>query len=139
MNSSRCRCESVRSIVLNATVVSLLAVFTSSAEAAISFLGVAAGDASTTNVTLWTRAVDDAAPANTSLAVDITTDSAFATGITHMPGACTTDSTKDYVCKVTLGDLKPNTVYYYRFVGPGGETSLIGRVKTAPASAVPVA
>ena len=27
----------------------------------------------------------------------------------------------------------PNTVYYYRFVGPAGEMSIVGRVKTAPA------
>jgi phosphodiesterase/alkaline phosphatase D-like protein len=83
-------------------------------------------------VILWTRAVDAAAPANTPLALDITTDPAFASGITHLPTACTTDSTKDYTCKVALGALASATVYFYRFVGPASETSIIGRVKTAP-------
>src|SRR6185503_15463926 len=46
--------------------------------------------------------------------------------------ACTTDSTRDYVCKLKLTGLVPNTVYFYHFVGPSNETSINGRFKTAP-------
>ncbi|NDJ10073.1 MAG: hypothetical protein EBY17_02635 [Acidobacteriia bacterium] len=102
------------------------------AVAGVSFLGVAAGDATSSSAVLWTRAVDAANPASALLKLDITTDSTFAAGVTRIL-ACTTDSTKDYTCKVDVGGLTSGTIYYYRFVGPGGEVSNIGRVKTAPA------
>ena len=132
MNKLRLRYANTRLTVLSIGLASLLTCLTPNANAALSFLGVAAGDATSTSVLFWTRVVDAAAPANTPLMLDITTDPTFATGVTHNPGACTTDSTKDYTCKVALGSLTPNTVYYYRFVGPASETSNIGRVKTAP-------
>ena len=116
-----------------ATILTLLAPLTStSAHGAVSFLGVAAGDAASTSVVLWTRAVDDTTPATTLLTLEMATDPAFASVALRMPGACTTDSTKDYVCKLQVGSLTPNTLYYYRFVAPAGETSIVGRVKTAP-------
>jgi len=115
-------------------LAALLALFTTS-QAAVSFLGVAAGDASTTSVTLWTRAVDSAAPANVSLMLNIGTDASFATGVTRIPG-CVTDSTKDYTCKLEIAGLADGTVYFYRFVGPTNELSNTGRFKTAPASSV---
>jgi phosphodiesterase/alkaline phosphatase D-like protein len=98
------------------------------AEAGVSFIGVAAGDASSTAVTLWTRAV----PEGTDLALEITTDRTFKTGVIHLPGACTTDPTTDFICKRTVRHLFPGTVYYYRFVASTGEMSIVGRVKTAP-------
>jgi phosphodiesterase/alkaline phosphatase D-like protein len=103
MDKTHLRSQAARRSVLNVVVASLFTIFTSNAEAAVSFLGVAAGDASSTKVTLWTRAVDSAAPANTTLTLQITTDPAFAAGITQLSGACTTDSTKDFVCKVAVG------------------------------------
>ena len=45
----------------------LLTLSTLPAFADVSFLGVAAGDASTIKATIWTRAVDSAAPAATAL------------------------------------------------------------------------
>ena len=132
MNRLRLRSKIVRQTIFSVGLASLFAFFATTAQAAVSFLGVAAGDATSTSVILWTRAVDTAAPANTLLALDMTTDPAFASGITHLAGACTTDSTKDYVCKLPVSGLAPNTVYFYRFVGPSNETSNIGRVKTAP-------
>src|SRR5262249_57997729 len=102
------------------------------AQAAVSFLGVASGDASTTSATFWTRAVDDTAPASISLALDTATDAAFSSGLVHRPNACTTDASKDYTCKITIVGLAPNTIYYYRFVAPGNLTSITGKIKTAP-------
>src|SRR6202011_1851503 len=61
-----------------------------------------------------------------------TTDPAFASATTRVTSTCTTDSTKDYVCKLQIGGLTSNTLYYYRFTAPAGETSIVGRVKTAP-------
>jgi alkaline phosphatase D len=113
----------------------LFATFAANAEAAIAVLGVAAGDASSTTVALWTRAVDVAAPATTLLTLLIGTDPSLATSVTVLPGACTTDATQDFVCKLDVGGLSANTVYFYRFVGPSNEQSLIGRFKwtsTAP-------
>jgi phosphodiesterase/alkaline phosphatase D-like protein len=132
MNNLRLRSDMTRQTVFGVGLASLLVIFTPNVQAAVSFLGVAAGDATSTSAIFWTRAVDSAAPANTPLMLDITSDPAFANGITHNPGACTTDSTRDYVCQAALSGLMPGTVYYYRFVGPASETSNIGRLKTAP-------
>jgi phosphodiesterase/alkaline phosphatase D-like protein len=121
-----------RRSVVNVGFAGLVAICSQHAQAAVSFLGVSAGDATTTSAVLWTRAVDDAAPANTILAVDITTDPAFMGATMRVANACTTDSGKDYVCKVQIASLTPNTLYYYRFIAPSGETSIVGRVKTAP-------
>jgi len=120
--------EALSAIVLPIGIASLFAVFTPRAEAAVSFLGVAAGDESSTSATLWTRAT----PANTTLALEITTDENFAKHITTISHVCITDSTQDSTCKSQIVDLSPQTVYYYRFVAPTGEKSNVGRVKTAP-------
>ena len=111
----------------------LLTLSTLPAFADVSFLGVAAGDASTTRATIWTRAVDTAAPAATPLTLQFSTDPTLATGIFTYSGS--TDAGKDYVLKLDATGLTPNTVYFYRFIGPAGETSVVGRVKTAPDAA----
>jgi phosphodiesterase/alkaline phosphatase D-like protein len=115
---------------LIAATVSLLGLSALPASAAVTFLGVASGDASSTGATFWTRALDSTAPANTALTLQITTDPTFATVSNTFN--CTTDSTKDYVGKLDVTGLVPNTVYYYRFVGPTSELSIVGKVKTAP-------
>ncbi len=102
-----------------------------SARAAVTFLGVAAGDATSTGATVWTRAVDGAAPAATPLTLQISTDPAFGTFST-LTG--TTDAAKDYTLKLDLTGLTAGTVYYYRFQGPGSELSITGRFRTAPAA-----
>src|SRR5262245_61091824 len=133
-----------RQTVLSVCVASFIAIFTLNAQAAVSFLGVAAGDATSTSAILWTRAVDSAAPTNTPLMLEYSTSPlpadpveplvALLRGITQKFGACTTDSSRDHVCKLKLDGLTPNTVYYYRFVGPAKGASIVGRFKTAPDS-----
>jgi len=105
------------------------------AYAAVSFLGVAAGDVSSDEAIVWTRAVDASAAANVTLQLD--TDPAFSNPATR---SGTTDANKDYTLKLDLTGLQPATVYYYRFVGPSSETSSVGKFKTAPAptTAAPV-
>ena len=146
MNRFCVHSDITRPTVLTVCLASFLAISTMNAQAAVSFLGVAAGDANTTSVTLWTRAVDSDAPANTPLMLEYSTAPipptllnpllAALIGVTQRPGACTTDSTKDYVCKLRLDGLASNTVYYYRFVGPSGELSIPGKFKTAPDATV---
>src|SRR5262249_12289254 len=128
MNRLRVHSEITRQTVLSVCFASFFAIFTLNAQGAVSFLGAAAGDATTTSAILWTRAVDSDAPANTPLMLEYSTVplppmvlnplSAALRGVTQRPGACITDSTKDYVCKLRVDGLAPNTVYFYRFVAP---------------------
>ena len=112
--------------------VSLWLACCSLANANLSFTGIAAGDATSTSATVWTRAVDDVAPAATDLTLQLATKSSFSKILSS--ASLATDPTKDYTAKVDLGNLKPETTYYYRFVGPSNEISNIGRFKTAPAA-----
>lgn len=112
--------------------VSLWLACCSLANANLSFTGIAAGDATSTSTTVWTRAVDDVAPAATDLTLQLATKSSFSKILSS--ASLATDPTKDYTAKVDLGNLKPETTYYYRFVGPSNEISNIGRFKTAPAA-----
>jgi len=113
--------------------VGLLAVIgtVSKATAAVTFLGVAAGDVSSTEATVWTRAVDEASPAAVSVTLQVSTTPSFTT-VSSLSG--NTDATKDYTVKFDFTGLGAGTVYYYRFVGPGGVTSITGKFKTAPAA-----
>ena len=101
------------------------------AEAAVSFLGVAAGDATSTGVTVWTRATDSVSTAGVPVTVQVSTDPQFAT-FSSLSG--TTDPTKDYTLKIDLAGLNPGTTYNYRFLGLNGELSNVGRFHTAPAA-----
>jgi len=102
-----------------------------SASASVSFLGVASGDAGMTAATLWTRAVDSAAPAETTLQAQISENASFTGDILTFP--VKTDGTKDYTAKVQATGLKPGTRYYYRF-SDGSVTSDVGIFKTAPSA-----
>src|SRR5258706_139976 len=107
----------------------------------ITFTGVAAGDATTTDAVLWTRAVDTSAPAAAALtALVAPNDPTVTTGVVTFSGS--TDPAKDYTAKVIASNLQPNTRYYYRFAASTDplNISIIGTFKTAPDanSAVPV-
>ena len=106
------------------------------ASAANSFLGVAAGDASSTDAILWTRCVDTNTPAVVSLTAQISINPAFGT---HTDFSVSTDATKDYTAKILATGLSAGTKYYYRFTD-GSVTSGVGTFKTAPAlnTAVPI-
>jgi phosphodiesterase/alkaline phosphatase D-like protein len=105
---------------------------TTGADADVTFLGVAAGDASTNDVIVWTRAKDEANPQPTAINVQISTDPTFTTGVTTLP-AGTAGSLTDYTVKSEVGSLQSGTVYYYRFqTTDGSVTSNVGKFKTAP-------
>lgn len=126
-----------RTTILSIVIASLLAIFTPSAEASFNFTGVAAGDASSTTITLWTRAADDAAPITATVTMQLATDGGFANIVAT--SSATTSASTDYTVKFTGTGLQPSTVYFYRFQS-GVVTSIVGRFKTAPApnAAAPV-
>jgi phosphodiesterase/alkaline phosphatase D-like protein len=110
-----------------------------SADASVSFLGVAAGDATTNDATVWTRAKDESSPGPTQLKVQITTDPNFITGVTTLL-AGTVDATTDYTVKTNIGNLHSASVYYYRFQTlDASVTSNIGKFKAAPDAKAKVA
>jgi acid phosphatase len=104
------------------------------------FLGAAAGDASSSEATLWTRAVDTNAPIALALTAQVSTDLSFGSGVTAQ--AVSTDTNKDYTAKITVSSLAPSTKYYYRFVYTNSAVtnySLTGTFKTAPTPGAAVA
>src|SRR5204863_1845320 len=88
--------------------------------------------ASINDVTVWTRAKDEANPLPTDVYVQISTDSQFEKNvITAIAGTAAAET--DYTVKANIGNLSPGTVYYYRFQAPGAPApSIVGRFKTAP-------
>src|SRR6266542_6087090 len=105
---------------------------TTTADADVAFLGVAAGDAITNDVIVWTRAKDESNPQPTDINVQISTDPTFTTGVTTLP-AGTAGSPTDYTVKSEVGSLQSGTVYYYRFQTTAGLVpSNVGKFKTPP-------
>src|SRR5882762_9348324 len=110
-----------------------------SADASVSFLGVAAGDATTDDASVWTRAKDESSPGPTAINVQITTDPTFTSGVTTLL-AGTADATTDYTVKTNVAGLRSATVYYYRFQTlDASVTSNVGKFKTAPDAKAKVA
>ena len=116
----------LRSLPRTAAITTVLAL---SLPAQIQFLGVAAGDATSTSAIVWTRAVDPAAPAATALTLDVATDAAFTAIVTTR--TVSTDANADYTAKSLVTALSPATRYYYRFTN-GTDASGTGTFKTAP-------
>jgi phosphodiesterase/alkaline phosphatase D-like protein len=105
---------------------------TTSADADVTFLGVAAGDATSNDAIVWTRAKDETNPQPTAINVQISQDPLFITGVTTLP-AGTAGSPTDFTVKSDLSGLEPGTVYYYRFQTTNASvTSNVGKFKTAP-------
>lgn len=105
---------------------------TTVADADVTFLGVAAGDATTNDAIVWTRAKDEGNPQPTDINVQISTDPTFNSGvITLLAG--TAALVTDYTVKSNISTLEPGTIYYYRFQTTNGSvTSNVGKFKTSP-------
>jgi alkaline phosphatase D len=109
--------------------VFILATLAPAARAEVVFAGVAAGDPSTTEAILWTRA--DNGGSATSLTAQVATDQGFANIVASLGGTTAADS--DFTLKLLASGLAANTRYYYRFLAPSGVVSPTGQFTTAPA------
>ena len=80
---------------------------------------------------LWTRAVPaDAASESLDLIVQVAPTPSFEDLVLEQPITAVADS--DYTVRVLVEDLRPDTVYYYRFIADDGSASRTGRTLTAP-------
>jgi alkaline phosphatase D len=97
--------------------------------------GVASGDPKPDSVMLWTRVTGNngGKPANVQLQVSMQAD--FSTLIVNSTLSALPDW--DYTLRNKVTGLAASTTYYYRFI-VGGQTSPVGRTKTAPAVGTPL-
>lgn len=97
--------------------------------------GVASGDPKPGSVMLWTRVTGNncGKPANVQLQVSTQAD--FSTLIVNSTLSALPDW--DYTLRNKVTGLAASTTYYYRFI-VGGQTSPVGRTKTAPAVGTPL-
>jgi hypothetical protein len=102
----------------------------------VTFLGVAAGDATSNDVILWTRAQDSASPVGVGLMAQVSTDETFATGLANFVGV--TDPAHDFTIHVDANGLQAGTLYFYRFVASDNTVNQVGTFVTAPASSAQV-
>jgi alkaline phosphatase D len=99
--------------------------------------GVASGDPLPNHVVLWTRVTPTAASTpgsgrgpQVTVTWEVAHDRAFTRVVNH--GRFVTGPSRDHTVKVDAGGLAPATWYYYRFRWDG-QSSRIGRTRTAPA------
>jgi alkaline phosphatase D len=92
--------------------------------------GVASGDPQPDSVIIWTRRPLENANQG-KLTVEVAEDSAFEQVVAKTTTAVL--AAADWTCRVLVGNLKPASVYWYRFTDETGQTSRVGRTLTAPA------
>ena len=92
--------------------------------------GVASGDPTADSVILWSRRPMIAGSAASQLTVQISKDRDFNKIISEGTQKITADT--DWTCRFLATGLKPNKVYWYRFVDEHGFASRVGRTITAP-------
>ena len=90
---------------------------------------VASGEPAADSVLLWTRFVPADGGA-VKLRVEVSDSESFAKIISG--GQMVTGPWRDHTAKITVNGLTPGTLYHYRFIGPDGSKSPIGRTKTLP-------
>lgn len=93
---------------------------------------VASGEPATDSLLLWTRFVGSDSSAHVKVELAETAD--FARVVAR--GEMITGPWRDWTVKITVDGLIPGRYYHYRFVGPDGTVSPVGRSKTLPADDV---
>jgi phosphodiesterase/alkaline phosphatase D-like protein len=96
----------------------------------VEFTAVAAGDPTSHDAILWTRALDPNQPQAVNLIAEVSTDPSF--NLINAVYLGKTDPSQDYTVKVDATGLQSGTQYYYRFLTGDGEASPVGKLKTAP-------
>ena len=99
--------------------------------------GVASGDPLPDSVIIWTRVTPDAAYPNLPVPVSygVFLDAEMEQPVKYGQGFAIPE--RDYTVKVSLTELEPDTVYYFRFIAratSGDVSSPTGRTKTTAAS-----
>ena len=90
---------------------------------------VASGEPGPTSMLLWTRfRPAEGGPARVSVEISESPD--FARIVSG--GQMVTGPWRDYTVKITVDGLRPGATHYYRFIGPDGSKSPVGRTKTLP-------
>ena len=94
---------------------------------------VASGEPASDSVLLWTRFVGDGNAARVK--VEVADSGDFRRVVAG--GEMVTGPWRDWTAKITVDGLAPGKRYHYRFIGPDGSFSPVGRTKTLPAGGVP--
>ena len=90
---------------------------------------VASGEPGADSVLLWTRFMPSAGgPAKVRVEIAETRDFAKVVG----GGQMVTGPWRDHTVKITVDGLAPGKWHWYRFIGPDGSMSPVGRTKTLP-------
>ena len=92
--------------------------------------GVASGDPDSNSVLLWTRRPASDQNHALNLHVEVSEDELFTRVVATATAPVSAAS--DWTCRVLVGALKANSVYWYRFTDPEGFGSRVGRTITAP-------
>jgi alkaline phosphatase D len=92
--------------------------------------GVASGDPQPDSVVLWTRRPFEGETTSSRLVVELAEDESFKQVLASTN--TTVSAASDWTCRVLVGNLKPASVYWYRFTDQTGMTSRVGRTLTAP-------
>ncbi len=94
--------------------------------------GVASADPASDSVVLWTRALPrEAGLERFALRVEVAEDEAFARLV--LRETVRAEAAQDFTVHARITGLRPDTIYYYRFVSLTGDVSITGRTWTAPA------
>lgn len=91
---------------------------------------VASGEPGQDTMLLWTRYVPADGEGIVRLDAEIALDPEFTRKVSG--GSVRTGAWRDWTAKVTVDGLEPGTRYWYRFVGPDGSKSPVGRTRTLP-------
>ena len=89
--------------------------------------GVASGEPSKSSVLLWTRYVGNG---DVKLTAEISSNADFSGA--KIAGEVEALVDRDHIAKITAQGLDPNAWYFYRFIGPDGSKSQVGRTRTLP-------
>ena len=89
--------------------------------------GVASGDPTQNSVVIWSKLTLDKNITEANVTWEIATDAAFTKS--YQTGNVTTNGNSDFTTKINVTNLKPYTVYYYRFAY-NKTFSIVGETKT---------
>lgn len=95
------------------------------------YWGVASGDPTPDGVVIWTKVAAIPAPVIQTQTWEVSNDMSFSNVTAN--GTVDALASNDFCVRVEVDGLEPNTYYYYRFTdSESGQTSQVGRTKTAP-------